>query len=337
MAEFQELIKNFDRTRDYIREFFVYGFKSRGEFSEKSGRTYDNERRRLESWLGGYIQESHTARGKQVAISVDSKSIPQNPLYGAWKSISFTDRDIQLHFFLLDCLWNQPAGKTARELCDEMAEAYGQVFDSQTVRLKLKEYEELGILGARKAGKSLRYYLPAGPVEEITAGMTADAVDMTSGAVVGTASDVIVGAGAELVVKRNSAGKLWNHLMTAVAFFQEAAPFGFVGSTYAGGRDFAGNPVGYAAGTADSSSYPEPPQQAHCAGRRDPAADFCQHTDGTAVSVHVSGKETAFFLLPPGFYPENMGGGGLRRLSAKGAAPGKEPVLVLGCLLWRRG
>lgn len=231
MAEFQELIKNFDRTRDYIREFFVYGFKSRGEFSEKSGRTYDNERRRLESWLGGYIQESHTARGKQVAISVDSKSIPQNPLYGAWKSKSFTDRDIQLHFFLLDCLWNQPAGKTARELCDEMAEAYGQVFDSQTVRLKLKEYEELGILGARKAGKSLRYYLPAGPVEEITAGMTADAVDMTSGAVVGTASDVIVGAGAELVVKRNSAGKLWNHLMTAVAFFQEAAPFGFVGST----------------------------------------------------------------------------------------------------------
>ena len=231
MAEFQELIKNFDRTRDYIREFFVYGFKSRGEFSEKSGRTYDNERRRLESWLGGYIQESHTARGKQVAISVDSKSIPQNPLYGAWKSKSFTDRDIQLHFFLLDCLWNQPAGKTARELCDEMAEVYGQVFDSQTVRLKLKEYEELGILGARKAGKSLRYYLLAGPVEEITAGMTADAVDMTSGAAVGTASDVIVGAGAELVVKRDSAGKLWDHLMTAVAFFQEAAPFGFVGST----------------------------------------------------------------------------------------------------------
>ena len=27
MAEFQELIKNFDRIRDYMRQFYVYGFK----------------------------------------------------------------------------------------------------------------------------------------------------------------------------------------------------------------------------------------------------------------------------------------------------------------------
>ena len=26
-----ELIKNFDRLRDYMREFYVYGFKSRDE------------------------------------------------------------------------------------------------------------------------------------------------------------------------------------------------------------------------------------------------------------------------------------------------------------------
>ena len=51
MAEFQELIKNFDRIRDYMRQFYVYGFKVRNDFSEKSARTYDNERRRIESWL----------------------------------------------------------------------------------------------------------------------------------------------------------------------------------------------------------------------------------------------------------------------------------------------
>ena len=45
MAEFQELIKNFDRIRDYMRQFYVYGFKVRNDFSEKSSRTYDNERR----------------------------------------------------------------------------------------------------------------------------------------------------------------------------------------------------------------------------------------------------------------------------------------------------
>ena len=43
MAEFQELIKNFDRIRDYMRQFFVYGYKSRSDYGEKSSRTYDNE------------------------------------------------------------------------------------------------------------------------------------------------------------------------------------------------------------------------------------------------------------------------------------------------------
>ena len=39
MAVFQELIKNFERIRDYMRQFFVYGYKSRGDFGEKSSRT----------------------------------------------------------------------------------------------------------------------------------------------------------------------------------------------------------------------------------------------------------------------------------------------------------
>ena len=65
MAQFQELIKNFDRIRDYMRQFYVYGFKVRGEFTEKSARTYDNERRRIESWLSGCISSDYTAKGKQ--------------------------------------------------------------------------------------------------------------------------------------------------------------------------------------------------------------------------------------------------------------------------------
>ena len=48
MLEYQELIKNFERIRDYMRQFFVYGFKVRGDYKGKSARTYDNERRRIE-------------------------------------------------------------------------------------------------------------------------------------------------------------------------------------------------------------------------------------------------------------------------------------------------
>ena len=60
MAEFQELIKNFDRIRDYMRQFYVYGFKVRNDFQDKSPRTYDNERRRIESWLADYTRSDYT-------------------------------------------------------------------------------------------------------------------------------------------------------------------------------------------------------------------------------------------------------------------------------------
>lgn len=52
---YSELIKNFEKVRAYMREFYVYGFKSRTEYDAKSARSYDDERRRLESWLGDYI------------------------------------------------------------------------------------------------------------------------------------------------------------------------------------------------------------------------------------------------------------------------------------------
>ena len=52
---YNELIKNFNRIRDYMREFYVYGFKSREEYKRKSARSYDDERRRVESWLGDYM------------------------------------------------------------------------------------------------------------------------------------------------------------------------------------------------------------------------------------------------------------------------------------------
>ena len=101
---YNELIKNFDRIRDYIREFYVYGFKSREQFEQKSSRSYDDERRRIESWLGDYMGFRQTPEGKNVFISIDSRSTHHNPLYKAWKARSFTDGDITLHFILFDIL-----------------------------------------------------------------------------------------------------------------------------------------------------------------------------------------------------------------------------------------
>lgn len=46
---YQEPVKNFNKIREYIREFYINGFKSRQDYTIKSARSYDNEKRRIES------------------------------------------------------------------------------------------------------------------------------------------------------------------------------------------------------------------------------------------------------------------------------------------------
>lgn len=155
MSEFNELIKNFDKIRNYIRDFYVYGFMVRGDYQYKSARTYDNERRRIESWLGSFMSWRSTERGKTVSISLDSRRVRSNPLYAAWRSKSFTDNDIMLHFFILNVL--EEDSFTATELTDKIGDKHHVIFDVQTVRNKANEYVKNGILMAEKQGKKLLY------------------------------------------------------------------------------------------------------------------------------------------------------------------------------------
>lgn len=63
MSSYNERIKNFEKIRAYMREFYVYGFKSRDEYDRRSARSYDDERRRIESWLGEYMRFVRTPEG----------------------------------------------------------------------------------------------------------------------------------------------------------------------------------------------------------------------------------------------------------------------------------
>ena len=190
---YSELIKNFDRIRDYVRQFYVYGFKSRTEYDKKSSRSYDNERRRMESWLGDYMGFRQTGEGKHVFLTVDSRSIPGNPLYKAFKAKSFTSGDVTFHFYVLDLLADG-VPRTAGQILTEMTDKYlchfssGWQPDASTVRKKLKEYEKLGMLKARKQGRDLFY-------------------------------------------TRDDAGPDLARWQDALAFFSEADPLGVVGST----------------------------------------------------------------------------------------------------------
>ena len=190
---YSELIKSFDRIRDYMRQFYIYGFKSRTEYDKKSARSYDNERRRIESWLGDFMRFRQTPDGKNVFLSVDSRSIPSNPFYNAFKAKSFTTGDVTFHFYILDILQDGEE-HTVQEILDIIFDKYLCHFESEwqpdisTIRKKLKEYVSLGILKAEKRGRELYY------------SRTQDLVDLSR----------------------------WEN---ALSFYSEADPLGVIGST----------------------------------------------------------------------------------------------------------
>ena len=144
-----------------MRDFYVYGFKSRDDYTKKSARSYDDEKRRIESWLGDYMKFHQTSDGKNVFLSIDSRVSRHNPLYKAWKTKSFTDGDITLHFIVIDILSDGQELSLADIVSkvDEYLAVFNhaRVFDASTVRKKLNEYIKEGLLASRKNGKTMLY------------------------------------------------------------------------------------------------------------------------------------------------------------------------------------
>lgn len=167
---YSELIKNFDKIRSYMRDFFLYGFRTRDEFDKKSIRSYDNERRRIQSYLGDLVSVRQTASGRNVFISLEGRRITHNPLYKAFKSKSFTDKDITLHFILMD-IFISGESYTLNELIQIIGDDYLSAFDNpisfdeSTLRKKLKEYEKMGLVISEKSGKTVKYSLVNNNIE----------------------------------------------------------------------------------------------------------------------------------------------------------------------------
>ena len=162
IVAYSELVKNLDNIRMVMRDFYVYGFKSKADFSDRSARSHDNDRRRIESWLADYMCFRQNAKGKRRFIAVDSRKIKHNPFYKAWKAKTFTSKDIMLHFYLLDML-QDGISMSLNELVERLDQDYLSHFadagtiDASTVRKKLAEYVQLGLIVAAKQGRELFY------------------------------------------------------------------------------------------------------------------------------------------------------------------------------------
>ena len=167
---YKELIKNFDNIRMYMRDFFVYGFRTREDYAKKGLRSYDNEKRRIQSYLGDLLSFKQTESGKKVFISLDAKSVSRNPLYKAFKVKSFTSKDISLYFIVMDILKSK-GSYSLTDILNKIDSDYLSyfskplLFDESTLRKKLKEYEALGLIKSEKTSKKLEYSLVNDDIE----------------------------------------------------------------------------------------------------------------------------------------------------------------------------
>ncbi len=172
MAGYTELIKNFEKVRTFTRDFFVYGFKVRNDYNELSPRTYDNERRRIESYLSELIVKKQDNKGKTISLSSNTTAKTSNPLFKVWQTKSFTRNDCFLHFVILDILTLHTCLSVA-EIAEIISSNYtiesndNDPIDTMTIRNKLNEYVKLGILRAEKKGKSLYYSLSENPINNL--------------------------------------------------------------------------------------------------------------------------------------------------------------------------
>ncbi len=146
MSKYQELVKSFDNIRKISHDFFIYGYNGRGDFPFISERMYDNELRRVKSYLKDYVKTTQTKDKKTISISSNTIHEHVNPLFPLFLGKSFTNIDCFLHFALLAIL-NDNNKRTLNEIALEIVEQFKyDELDIMTIRNKLHEYSELGIV-----------------------------------------------------------------------------------------------------------------------------------------------------------------------------------------------
>jgi hypothetical protein len=191
MSDFHELVKTINRVRNYVRDFFISGWRSRSDYDESRRRSYDNEKCRIECWFGKeYVKSRRDSSGRQFfSISVDMNDLKRNPMYEVWRTKRFLPNDLALHFFIIDIL-SSGGSYTSNDVMNCLySYERAKEFEISTVETKLKEYAENGILSTQREEKKLFYSLSPLSWKSLPAG-----------------------------------------LMDAVDFFTEAAPLGVIGS-----------------------------------------------------------------------------------------------------------
>ncbi|MDR0653204.1 MAG: WYL domain-containing protein [Synergistaceae bacterium] len=176
MGSFSELIKHLHRVRGYVRGFYLFDWRTRVDYDEKSLRTYDNERRRIESLFGEYVRSvslgagAADKKGKKISLTINATDITRNPLYEVWRAKEFTSADMLLHFTILAVGEKHSSdGFTIRDVSERVGNIISDnnslwnpnanAPSPSTIRIKLNEYEHAGLLMTKRVGRENKYFL----------------------------------------------------------------------------------------------------------------------------------------------------------------------------------
>lgn len=154
-------IKDIATVRKWLREFSVFGDKTRSDFVGQSG--YRHAYEKVEQFLDRFL---YTGRDENNCVhaffSLDVRDACHNPLFVFYKIHAFKDHDIRLHFTIINSLADGKY-KTRGEIRQDIYNSDVYDLDNDEIDLtlyrKLDEYLKLGLLISKKTGKTLYYAL----------------------------------------------------------------------------------------------------------------------------------------------------------------------------------
>lgn len=169
-------IRDFNRIREYMHDFYIYGFRT--GYYGKSKETYENEKNHIRLYLGDYMQfrQGENGNNRVYFISFDSRDIYTNPLYRAWKAKLIKGSYATIYFTVMDIfeiLKKDGASElTQQEIVNKFynynfasndklqplvkLEEYTG-YDVNAVKARIREYTDEGILRVRKEGRKNMY------------------------------------------------------------------------------------------------------------------------------------------------------------------------------------
>ena len=154
------LIRDYADIRDILRDIYIYGCFSRDDFISKgiSGRKYDNEQRRIASYLPSkFIKKKRDGKRVLPYCSYDMTETLENFIAETYRNKSFTILDAMSYFFILSVLENKQ-DITLSEILEIIPEENDKIiYTKDNLRKKLEELTEKGLIKTKRKGRKVLY------------------------------------------------------------------------------------------------------------------------------------------------------------------------------------